>query len=223
MVVGNGLIAKSFTMFNVEKNIVIFASGVSDSKCIEVSEFERERNLLLSMDRTKKIVYFSTYSISDGSEKNEYIKHKIHMEFLVENNFEDWLILRLPTVVGYGGNDKNFFNYISSKLKKNLPITIYEDTYRSLIDVDDLLTLTKNIIYNVSNQTIDVSLDNQTLVTDIAQEMIIISESKSDLIRTKCVNNNSPVDNTQLKSICEAFNEINKPNYNSKLIKKYIL
>jgi hypothetical protein len=81
MVVGNGLIAKSFTMFNGEKNIVIFASGVSDSKCIEVSEFERERNLLLSMDRTKKIVYFSTYSISDGSEKNEYIKHKIHMEF----------------------------------------------------------------------------------------------------------------------------------------------
>jgi UDP-2-acetamido-2,6-beta-L-arabino-hexul-4-ose reductase len=222
MVVGNGLIAKSFTMFNGEKNIVIFASGVSDSKCIEVSEFERERNLLLSMDRTKKIVYFSTYSISDGSEKNEYIKHKIHMEFLVENNFEDWLILRLPTVVGYGGNDKNFFNYISSRLKDHLPINVYESTYRSLIDVDDLLPLTKHIIHNFSYLNIDVSLDNQTLVTDIVNEMINTLESKSDVYLIKCLGN-LPVDNTQFKSICKNFTEINKFEYNSRLIKKYIL
>ena len=222
MLVGNGLIAKSFSIFREENNIIIFASGVSDSKCIEISEFDRERNLLLSQDRRKKIIYFSTYSISDGSLINEYIQHKIDMESLVENNFEDWLILRLPTVVGHGGNNNNFFNYISNRLKKNLPINTYENTYRSLIDVDDLLPLIKNIIYNVSNQKIDVSLDNQTLVTDIVKEMLIISDSKSNLIRTKC-SGNSPVDNTQFKSICEVFNKTNKPNYNSLLIKKYLL
>lgn len=222
MLVGNGLIAKSFSIFREENNIIIFASGVSDSKCIEISEFDRERNLLLSQDRRKKIIYFSTYSISDGSLINEYIQHKIDMESLVENNFEDWLILRLPTVVGHGGNNNNFFNYISNRLKKNLPINTYENTYRSLIDVDDLLPLIKNIIYNVSNKKIDVSLDNQTLVTDIVKEMLIISDSKSNLIRTKC-SGNSPVDNTQFKSICEVFNKTNKPNYNSLLIKKYLL
>lgn len=222
MLVGNGLIAKSFSIFREENNIIIFASGVSDSKCIEISEFDRERNLLLSQDRGKKIIYFSTYSISDGSLINEYIQHKIDMESLVENNFEDWLILRLPTVVGHGGNNNNFFNYISNRLKKNLPINTYENTYRSLIDVDDLLPLIKNIIYNVSNKKIDVSLDNQTLVTDIVKEMLIISDSKSNLIRTKC-SGNSPVDNTQFKSICEVFNKTNKHNYNSLLIKKYLL
>lgn len=221
MVVGNGLIAKSFSIFREDNNIIIFASGVSNSKSTEISDFERERKLILSQDKNKKIIYFSTYSISDDSLRNEYIRHKINMESLVENNFEDWLILRLPTVVGYGGNDNNFFNYISNRLKKNLPITIYENTYRSLLDVDDLLPLLKNIIYNVSNQKIDVSLDNQTLVTDIVKEMLIISDSKSDIMKSNC-SGNSPVDNTKLKSICDVFDEINKPNYNSQLIKKYL-
>lgn len=221
MIVGNGLIAKSFSIFREDSNIIIFASGVSNSKSTEISEFERERNLILSQDKNKKIIYFSTYSISDGSLNNEYILHKLDMEYLVENNFEDWLILRLPTIVGYGGNNNNFFNYISNRLKKNLPITIYENTYRSLLDVDDLLPLTKNIIYNVSNQKIDVSLDNQTLVTDIVKEMLIISDSKSEIIKSNC-SINSLVDNTQLKSICDVFDDINKPNYNSQLIKKYL-
>ena len=221
MIVGNGLIAKSFSIFREDSNIIIFASGVSNSKSTEISEFERERNLILSQDKNKKIIYFSTYSISDGSLNNEYILHKLDMEYLVENNFEDWLILRLPTIVGYGGNNNNFFNYISNRLKKNLPITIYENTYRSLLDVDDLLPLTKNIIYNVSNQKIDVSLDNQTLVTDIVKEMLIISDSKSEIIKSNC-SINSLVDNTQFKSICDVFDDINKPNYNYQLIKKYL-
>lgn len=46
MIVGNGLIAKEFLEYSNSKNILIFASGVSNSKEERVDEFLREENLL---------------------------------------------------------------------------------------------------------------------------------------------------------------------------------
>ena len=45
MVVGNGLIAKAFSHHANNPDVIIFASGVSDSACIDYREFNRERML----------------------------------------------------------------------------------------------------------------------------------------------------------------------------------
>lgn len=221
MVVGNGLIANSFSKFNYDDSILIFASGISDSTCKDNSKFLREKELITCQDKNMKFVYFSTYSLSDGSERNNYLLHKIEMEYLIESTFENWIILRLPTVVGHGGNKNNFFNYMSNKLINNEPICVFDNTYRSLIDVDDILPITEEIIKSMNNIKIDVSFDNQMLVSEIVSIMTQKIESKSDIF-ISYGNTNSPIDNNIFKSICKNFNNYNSPEYNNKIIKKYL-
>ena len=46
MIIGNGLLASSFNKIELENNILIFASGVSNSKEQDHSKYEKELNLL---------------------------------------------------------------------------------------------------------------------------------------------------------------------------------
>ena len=47
MIIGAGFIAKSFEeYYKTREDIVIFASGVSDSQCSDIMEFYREEKLL---------------------------------------------------------------------------------------------------------------------------------------------------------------------------------
>ena len=83
MVIGSGMMATSFADY-VDDNIVIFASGVSNSKEKNLEAYKREEKLLYSViqkNLDKTIVYFSTCSIYDDSvNSSEYVKHKILME-----------------------------------------------------------------------------------------------------------------------------------------------
>ena len=67
MVVGNGLIAQYFKndFFESEK-IILFASGVSDSQCIDQTQFNREEkllnNYLNNIVKANLFVYFTILS-----------------------------------------------------------------------------------------------------------------------------------------------------------------
>ena len=61
MVIGNGLIASAFERYKNNDDIIIFASGVSNSQETSELAFNREINLMkryLNLD--KKLIYFST-------------------------------------------------------------------------------------------------------------------------------------------------------------------
>ena len=63
MVVGSGMIAKAFHHYINNDDVVIFASGVSNSKEDDDLSFEKEKNLLLSTrfnNVNKKFIYFKT-------------------------------------------------------------------------------------------------------------------------------------------------------------------
>jgi hypothetical protein len=58
MIIGNGLIAKSFKKEkNYFKNVIIFASGVSNSKNTNLKEFKREEKLVKKLLKKKKKIY----------------------------------------------------------------------------------------------------------------------------------------------------------------------
>ena len=60
MIVGDGLIANKLKFIDSE-DIIIFASGVSNSNENNESEFERERELLSTfIGYDKKLIYFSS-------------------------------------------------------------------------------------------------------------------------------------------------------------------
>ena len=86
MVIGSGLLAKAFHQFADDGNVVVFASGVSNSLEQNKSAFEREKNLLLKyLDGSAKLVYFSTVSVHDQSlTKTPYIIFKNEIENLIK-------------------------------------------------------------------------------------------------------------------------------------------
>jgi nucleoside-diphosphate-sugar epimerase len=121
MIVGNGLIAKAFyDNYANRDDVLIFASGVSNSSNIDPKEFIREKTLLKSfLTERKKIVYFSTCSIEDPSlENSPYILHKLEMEELVKG-VNDYLIFRLPQLAGKTDNPNTLLNFLYRKIKKS--------------------------------------------------------------------------------------------------------
>ena len=84
MVVGNGMIANRFMDYKDDDSIIIFASGVSNSKDTIEQNFLREFALLdktIKSNADKVLVYFSTCSIEDEELQNApYVIHKKNIE-----------------------------------------------------------------------------------------------------------------------------------------------
>jgi len=220
MTIGGGIIAKS--MRGMSTDATIFASGVSNSACTDTSEFLRERDLILAQDHRKKIVYFSTCSLSDASETNAYICHKLEMEKLISERFDNWLVLRLPTVVGSGGNPNNFFNFIASTLKRGDTLYVQSKVRRSLLDAEDIRILTQHLIEHESHQIVDVCLDNSRPVLEIVNYMRDLIGSKSEIVILDD-KQNKEIDNSLLRRLNpEGFSKVNIDSYNEKLTKKYL-
>jgi UDP-2-acetamido-2,6-beta-L-arabino-hexul-4-ose reductase len=175
MIIGNGLIAKSVHHFENEDTVLIFAAGVSNSSEILLEAFEKEHNLLLSAineNPEKRFIYFSTCSIYDESLKNSpYLKHKLSLENEIKNRHTDFLIVRLPNMVGHGGNPKTMVNYFVNCIKNQQSFTLQNSAYRNLLDCEEL--------YPVLKKTLELPLKNE--VINIANP---INYKVSEIVKT---------------------------------------
>ncbi len=183
MVVGNGMIAKAFESFKDNNDVIIFASGVSNSKETNPEEYYRELKLLTSYTnmQDKKLIYFSTCSIFDSDlEWNPYIKHKIEMEKFIRENFKNYIIFRLPNVIGRTENPNTFFNYFKNKIANNEEIIIKRNAVRFLIDMDDVSDLVPLIIERPINncKTFNIAYNNKRSVYEIAHLMAFVMNKK---------------------------------------------
>lgn len=218
MIVGSGLIAKAFEKYNYDNDVLIFSSGVSNSKENRSSEFEREEKLIKEyININKKFIYFSTVSVVDGSKNSPYIEHKLNIEKFISENHNNYLIFRLPIVVGINSNKVTFFNTIKNKIINNEVIDIY-NVKRYLIDIDDLSSTLPIIIddKNERNKTINVCYDNFTTVIDIVNKMefFLKTNSPKNFIES---DSNYEVDNHFFKTKFP----LDFFDYNDRLIEKY--
>ena len=137
MIIGRGLIASIFAQYD-EDDLLIFASGVSNSLEVRAAEFEREKSLLINSLNSypdKKIIYFSTCSICDPSkQESPYVLHKLAMEKLIDGHAQRSIILRIGNVVGHGGNPNTLFNFLSNCIRNDLHFTLHSKAGRILID-----------------------------------------------------------------------------------------
>ena len=102
MIIGNGLIASAFNpYFSNDERVVVFASGVSNSRETRAEAFLRERQMLLDAMRHERfLLYFSTCSVNDPELADApYVVHKKEMEKLVQST-KDYAIFRVPIIVG---------------------------------------------------------------------------------------------------------------------------
>lgn len=135
MIIGNGLIARTIQPAD-KSDVVLFASGVSNSVNAGAEEYIRESNLLLDAIRQgKTLYYFSTISIFDPDLENaSYIRHKLNMEELIRANADNYLILRLPNIASLHGNPRNMIPFFHSALSANTTVSIQRRAKRYLID-----------------------------------------------------------------------------------------
>lgn len=146
MIIGNGIIANSFKLINHD-SLLIFASGVSNSKEIREEEFNKELFLLKETIKINKkiFIYFSSCSIEN--KLTPYTLHKLKIEKYIEENCENYLIIRLPIVVG--NNNKNqLLGFFKEKLINNETINIDLKLKRYLIDVEDLPKIVQILVSN---------------------------------------------------------------------------
>ncbi|MCY9826402.1 hypothetical protein [Vibrio chagasii] len=149
MIIGNGLLASKFREYK-NSNVIIFASGVSNSLETRDSEFEREKILLLETlnKNSGDIVYFGSCSQYDPSlESSAYVKHKIEMESLIKNKRDNYYILRLAQVVGKA-NNQTFINYLYTEIINNRKINVWKNASRNLISTNLILDIASYIISN---------------------------------------------------------------------------
>jgi nucleoside-diphosphate-sugar epimerase len=149
MIIGNGLLGSAFKRdgFGSLADLTIFASGVSYSGEVRQEEYQRELDLLSQvMMRDSYIVYFSTCSVFDNSlSSSVYVKHKIEIENSLRERGRS-LVIRLPQVVGVGGNKNNLINYLIFKILNGEKFDLWFNASRSLIDVDDVVFFTKKFV-----------------------------------------------------------------------------
>ena len=223
MIIGNGLIAKTLGEFKDNPNVVIFASGVSNSQEVNSHFFAREKDLILSQERDKLIIYFSTCSILDVTvQQTRYVKHKIAMENLIKCTFTKFKIVRLPTVLGNNNNPHTLFNHILNKINLGEEVTVVRNAWRYLLDVDDLRIIIPLIVKTDRNYSINITYGNVITVLSIVE---ILSALLNKEVKINLVNGGIPfhINNSEFKQLLlENNSNLYSEEYNINCLKKYL-
>lgn len=215
MIIGNGLIANEFRRYDAD-NILVLASGVSDSTTTDHKEFDREVTLIKSAiaKSSRKLLYFSTTSIEYKS--TPYVTHKLKCESLVRES-GNYLIFRLPQVVGHSGNPNNLFNIILSKLL-NHELIVVSAKYRNFIDVVDICDIA-SLCVNQSNQIINIATVEPMLVVDIItifSEVLNVAHRINVQYQDELKSANSPIVDDTINRL-----KIKVEGYTKRVIEKY--
>lgn len=225
MVIGHGMIANAFKKADISNHHhIIFASGVSNSLETNNDVFKKERDLLLSYSaHHEKLIYFSTVSVFDPSLQNtSYIRHKLQIENIITQQFSNYLIIRLPIVIGKSQNPNTLINFLYNRLMEGLSFELYIHATRYLIDLDDVVHLTSEILQKIHQNTIiDLVLDNKTPVPVIFEMLSKITGKSLKYIPVSKGADYS-IDNTIVKKLIGAAHfKIDHRDYVYSTLKKY--
>ncbi|MFD0762113.1 NAD-dependent epimerase/dehydratase family protein [Lutibacter aestuarii] len=187
MVVGNGLLAQAFSAYKDRRDVIIFASGVSNSSETKSVEFAREKKLLQkTIDQNPKstLVYFSTTSITDSAVNNSaYVHHKLAMEAFIKSATSKYIIFRISNVVGALGNNNTILNYLVDGVKTGKQLAVWKYAERNLIDIEDVVFIISNLLEQpMENNTINIASSKALPVVAIVKEIEVYLQKKAILV-----------------------------------------
>jgi nucleoside-diphosphate-sugar epimerase len=222
---GRGMLAKAFASYNEQRNIIIFAQGVSNSQEKDEANFKRESNILqsaLNENKEKLIVYFGTCSVDDPSSKSSpYVVHKLKMEKLVQESGLDYYIFRLPQVVGRT-TSPTLIHYLSMKIRDGEFFNVWKNSTRNLIDVEDCYKICSYLIDNdiFKNTTINVATNSSVGIIDIVKEIEGFLQ-KQAIYNVVDKGDAYPINIARIQPYLEACQVSFKDDYLIGLLKKY--
>ena len=229
---GSGFIAKNLKRIKLRKlkKIIIYAAGVSNSKSKDKKKFLRERKkiqtFLNNHNKEHLFIYISTTSVlGNYSKKDKYTRNKIIIENLIKKSLNNFLILRLPQIVGKSKNPHTLTNFIYRKILSEQRFKVWSNVKRNLIDIDDLIKIVKQIISTKlkPGNVINILNPNSIYVEEIANIMGKIVKKKPRYILIKY--KPKMKGNLKIKSNSKFNLKIAKyfknKNYYRKILKKY--
>ena len=224
MIIGNGLIANAFRNFD-KKDIVFFASGVSNSLETDEKQFLREENLIrktIGENPNQLFVYFSTCSIYDSSKNaSAYVNHKLAMEHIIATEAENYLIVRISNAVGKGGNKNTLINFLVNSIRGNKVIKTHIEASRNLIDVEDVVEIVLELIENQRfNQIVNVAYLSNYPIIQIIQIIEAFLQQKAELELVKAGQSYS-IDIPEVEDYFKRNQLQDKEVYLSQILKKY--
>jgi len=152
MLVGSGLLSSVFNEYASDENVVIFASGVSNSSQTDENEFLREQELVektIDENLEKKFIYFSSCALVDDTNyETPYYLHKKRMEVIIQSLAPSYLIIRLPQVFGEIKEHVTLINFLCMKVLKGEMFEVWAGASRYVIHIDDVLILVRSFIEN---------------------------------------------------------------------------
>jgi len=145
MIIGKGSIA---SVLEDRDDLVFFASGVSNSSCIDEKEYEREFNLLKTVPTDKHVIYFSNLGVY--YKQDRYTQHKCNVEEYIRNNYTSYTIVRIE-VCEWVKTPNTILNVFKRQLAEGIePKT--QDTTRYVLSLDEFLYWVKMIQSGVRNE-----------------------------------------------------------------------
>lgn len=225
MVVGNGLMAKRFSAYRQDNRVVVFASGVSNSKSTDKAAYLREIDLLkqtLEDYPNCLLVYFSTCSIYDPFlQTNPYILHKLEIENLLATSGHNFLVFRVANVAGPGGNPKTIFHYLAQSILHERPFDLWKHAFRNLIDVNDVfLLVTYFMASGEQNRIINIAHPVSFAMPDMVNTFESYFQKKGNYKEVEA-GHFFHIDTTEVQAICKDAGVDFGGNYLCRLLERY--
>ena len=228
MVIGNGLVARRFGLYNSEENFLVFASGVSNSKTKNPEAYNREMKLLndsIQKCNTKSLIYFSTCSIYDPQEmESAYVQHKLHIEDIIQTRVKQYHIFRISNLAGISSNPNTLLNFFFNHVKNGVNFDVWTNACRNIIDIDHAYLIIDHILKNnlFPNQVINIANPVNHPVKKIITAIETFLNIKSNYIeidKGTCFE----IDTSAIQHIIQKMGIRFDPEYLRGLLNKYYL
>jgi UDP-2-acetamido-2,6-beta-L-arabino-hexul-4-ose reductase len=228
-VIGGGMVARAFAspLLN-HTDVIIYASGVSNSDCADLAHFERERTLLSASlseaSGASPFIYFGTCSVYDpDAQKKDYVRHKLEMEALVLSHPQG-RVIRLPQIAGPKPSPNTLIASLVAKVRAGVVIQVWQDAVRNIIDIEDVVRIVQVLATQnfLDKRVINVANPKSISVMDLihAIEYCLDICSRVEIIKKGAL---YEIDTHALRDIVKMAGVDFGPNYLVNAIKKYYI
>lgn len=221
IIIGSGFIAKKFNKYYKylkKSKLVIYAAGISNSSEKNKKNLAKEVNRILNFCKfnDKRIIYISTYSISDTSRlSKKYVKNKIKIEKIIKTKSKRYLIIRLPEITGHNKNHRTLTNYFYDKILHDKFFILFKNTKRNVLDIDDAIKNCVKVIKLFSKKNTTINLLNRQFYSPLK-----IVKSFEEILNKKAFYKEIKIKNVRW-SLSNNFYFKTDKKYLNKILKKY--
>jgi UDP-glucuronate 4-epimerase len=215
--------AASADFYSSNDSMLYFNNIISTTRLIEACiENKTKRIIFLSSNMVYGKSYrVNTSNFTESNPEDIYAKSKFISELTLKDQSDhlETVILRLPSVLGFGKNTSDVVHDMIKQLKENKNITIYGsgESRRQFIHIDDLIHIVKYFIDNNppdSFSIFPVASSGTLKIKEIAIKIINhAGYGKSRYLKEKTTPPDQYIDSTILSSITNINPEITLDSY----------